>query len=78
MDKSRGLRINELEGFRQLLAGLGIDSTKRIATHCQTHHRSGFTYLVGKILGLDIRGYAGSWSEWGNDESTPVTTGDKP
>lgn len=78
MDKERGLRINELEGFRALLKGMGIDESKRIATHCQTHHRSGFTYLVGKILGFDIRGYAGSWSEWGNNESTPVTTGEQP
>ncbi len=78
MDKDRGLRINDLDAFRTLLSGLGIDETKRIATHCQTHHRSGYTYLVGKILGFDIRGYAGSWSEWGNDENTPVVTGTEP
>lgn len=78
MDKARGLKINELEGFRTLLSGLGIDDSKEIATHCQTHHRSGFTYLVGKILGLNIKGYAGSWSEWGNDPATPVNTGEQP
>jgi len=78
MDKERGLRINDLDAFRALLKEMGIDESKRIATHCQTHHRSGFTYLVGKILGFDIRGYAGSWSEWGNDENTPVTTGEQP
>ncbi len=78
MDKDRGLRINDLDAFRTLLSDLGIDETKRIATHCQTHHRSGYTYLVGKILGFDIRGYAGSWSEWGNDENTPVVTGTEP
>ena len=78
MDKDRGLRINDLDAFRSLLSDLGIDETKRIATHCQTHHRSGYTYLVGKILGFDIRGYAGSWSEWGNDENTPVVTGTEP
>jgi len=76
MDKARGLRIKDLDEFKALLADMGIDESKRIATHCQTHHRSGFTYLVGKILGFDIRGYAGSWSEWGNDDSTPVTTGE--
>lgn len=78
MDKSRGLRINDLNAFRALLSDLGIDESKQIATHCQTHHRSGFTYLVGKILGFDIRGYAGSWSEWGNDDNTPVTIGEQP
>ena len=78
MNKARGLRINDLETFRSLLNDLGIDATKEVATHCQTHHRSGFTYLVGKILGLNIKGYAGSWSEWGNDPATPVTTGEQP
>jgi thiosulfate/3-mercaptopyruvate sulfurtransferase len=78
MDKARGLRIQDLNEFRQLLADLGIDDSKQIATHCQTHHRSGFTYLVAKILGYDVRGYAGSWSEWGNDENTPIVTGPQP
>lgn len=78
MDKERGLRIQNLDAFRALLNDMGIDASKEIATHCQTHHRSGFTYLVGKILGLNIKGYAGSWSEWGNDPATPVTTGNQP
>ncbi|MEC7546459.1 MAG: rhodanese-like domain-containing protein [Pseudomonadota bacterium] len=78
MDKTRGLRIQDLNEFRQLLADMGIDDSKQIATHCQTHHRSGFTYLVAKILGYDVRGYAGSWSEWGNDEYTPIVTGPQP
>jgi thiosulfate/3-mercaptopyruvate sulfurtransferase len=78
MDKTRGLRINNLNAFRELLSEMGIDQSKQIATHCQTHHRSGFTYLVGKILGFDIRGYAGSWAEWGSDEHTPITTGEQP
>lgn len=78
MDKENGLRIRNLDEFRTLLNGMGLDKSKEIATHCQTHHRSGFTYLVGKILGFNIKGYAGSWSEWGNDPATPVTTGEQP
>ncbi|MHA5861605.1 rhodanese-like domain-containing protein, partial [Pseudomonas aeruginosa] len=46
---------------------------KEVITHCQTHHRSGFTYLVAKALGYPrVKGYAGSWSEWGNHPDTPV------
>jgi thiosulfate/3-mercaptopyruvate sulfurtransferase len=78
MDNSRGLRINELTEFNNLLNSLGLTADKEIVTHCQTHHRSGFTYLVGKILGRNIKGYAGSWAEWGNDENTPITTGPNP
>ena len=78
MDTDRGLRINNLEEFDALLNSLGLSKEKEIATHCQTHHRSGFTYLVGKILGRNIKAYAGSWAEWGSDPSAPITTGEKP
>ncbi len=73
MDPERQLRIRE--DIRERLAVAGIDGQKRIATHCQTHHRSGFTYLVGKSLGFDMQAYDGSWSEWGNDPNTPVEVG---
>lgn len=75
MDSDRGLRINNLEEFDSLLNDMGLSAEKEIATHCQTHHRSGFTYLVGKILGRNMKAYAGSWAEWGNDSTTPITTG---
>jgi thiosulfate/3-mercaptopyruvate sulfurtransferase len=77
MDNERGLRINDLEGFDTLLNSMGLTKDKEIATHCQTHHRSGFTYLVGKILGRNMKAYAGSWAEWGNDSSAPITTGNQ-
>jgi len=55
------------------LAELGIAGDKTIVTHCQTHHRSGFTYLVGKLLGFPrLKAYPGSWSEWGNTLDTPI------
>ena len=55
---------------------MGLTKDKRIATHCQQHHRSGFTYMVARILGYDkIAGYGGSWAEWGNLDHTPVEYG---
>lgn len=72
MDKSRHLRVRNLDTLRKELAAIGITADKEIITHCQTHHRSSFTWLVGKLLGLNIRGYAGSWSEWGHHPDTPV------
>lgn len=73
MDKSRNLRLRDLDAVRAELAERGITSDKEVITHCQTHHRSSFSWLVGKILGFDnIRGYAGSWAEWGNHPDTPV------
>ena len=54
------------------LEALGISQAKTIITHCQTHHRSGLSYMLGRLLGLPIRAYHGSWSEWGNLPDTPI------
>ena len=70
MDRHRALRLREDVG--ELVAARGFRPDANIITHCQTHHRSGLTYLVGKMLGLNIRAYHGSWSEWGNDPDTPI------
>ncbi len=71
MDAQHGLRLRH-DLARQLEA-LGITRDKQIVTHCQTHHRSGFTYLAAKILGYPrVKAYPGSWSEWGNHPDTPV------
>lgn len=71
MDQARNLRIRS--DMPQILEQLGITPDKEIITHCQTHHRSGFTYLVAKALGYPrVKGYAGSWGEWGNHPDTPI------
>lgn len=71
MDPARAMRLRE--DIQQQLTALGITADKEVITHCQTHHRSGFTYLVAKILGYPrLKAYAGSWGEWGNHPDTPV------
>jgi len=71
LDKQDDWRIRY--DVQSYLDRLGITADKHIVTHCQTHRRSGLTYLVAKILGYpNVRGYAGSWSEWGNRDDTPV------
>ncbi|SDS62390.1 thiosulfate sulfurtransferase [Halopseudomonas litoralis] len=71
MDPQRGLRLRS--DLAEQLSALGITSDREVVTHCQTHHRSGFTYLAAKILGYPrVKAYAGSWSEWGNHPDTPV------
>ncbi|MEM7077818.1 MAG: rhodanese-like domain-containing protein [Pseudomonadota bacterium] len=55
-----------------VLAELGIHAGTQVITHCQTHHRSGLSYMIGRILEIPIRAYHGSWSEWGNRDDTPI------
>ncbi len=71
MDRERQLRIRA--DLAAELERLGITRDKEIVTHCQTHHRSGFTYLAAKALGYPrVKAYAGSWGEWGNHPDTPI------
>lgn len=73
MDPARELRLRPEPELRALLGQYGITPSKTIVTHCQTHHRSGLTYLAAKALGYPrVRAYAGSWAEWGNHPDTPV------
>lgn len=74
MDPQRAMRLRT--DLAELLASRGVTPDKMIVTHCQTHHRSGLSYLVGRLLGYPhIRAYDGSWAEWGNRNDTPITTG---
>jgi thiosulfate/3-mercaptopyruvate sulfurtransferase len=52
-----------------------VDPARPVITHCQSHHRSGLSYMVGRLLGFaNIRAYHGSWGEWGNRDDLPIET----
>ena len=73
IDTSRNMRFKPDEELQALLTPLGITPGKEVITYCQTHHRSAHSYLVLKHLGYErIKGYPGSWSDWGNDPGLPV------
>jgi thiosulfate/3-mercaptopyruvate sulfurtransferase len=74
MDRARELRLRR--DLSELLASRGITPDKTVVPYCQTHHRSALSYLVARCLGYPrVRAYAGSWSEWGNRDDTPVANG---
>ncbi|QFU02555.1 Thiosulfate sulfurtransferase [Halomonas sp. THAF5a] len=75
MDPERGLRLRDYAELVTELEAIGITPDMEVVTHCQSHHRSGFTWLVGRALGFEkIRAYPGSWQEWGNRDDTPIET----
>ena len=69
-DSNRQLRL--VENLDEIAASLGLLQAEQVITHCQSHHRSGLSYLVGRLLGLNIKAFHGSWAEWGNDPNTPI------
>lgn len=76
MDKTNNMRLKPETELRTLLEERNIKPDHTVVTYCQTHHRSALTYFVLKSLGFThIKGYPGSWSEWGNSEDAPIETG---
>lgn len=73
MRSSEDYRIKPSADLIAELQAADLSKDSEIITHCQTHRRSGLTYLVAKSLGYQqLRCYDGSWFEWGNHPETPV------
>ena len=73
MDQTRNLRLKSAEPLKNMLEALQIDSDKEVIVYCQTHHRSALSFVALTSLGYEnVRGYPGSWSDWGNSETTPI------
>ncbi|RDH84733.1 MAG: thiosulfate sulfurtransferase [endosymbiont of Galathealinum brachiosum] len=73
MDTEANYRLLSKETLQPMLDELGLTQDKEIIVYCQSHHRSALSYLMLKYLGYEkVRGYPGSWSEWGNRTDTPI------
>ncbi len=73
IDANRNNRLKPPDVLRQMLYSQGLTPDMEIITYCQTHHRSSHSYAMLKSLGFEkIRGYPGSWAEWGNSLNMPI------
>ena len=73
MDKQHDLRLKSARDLLHMLESQGISKDKTVIVYCQTHHRSAHTYIMLKSLGYEnVKGYPGSWSDWGNEPNTPI------
>ncbi len=78
IDRQNHLKLYPLERTRQRLAQLGFQFDQPVVVYCQSHHRSGLAYIIGRLLGWKIQAYDGAWSEWGNRLDSPIITGESP
>ncbi len=75
MDKQRNFRLLPTEQLDAELQALGLVREREVICYCQSHHRSAYSWLMLKALGYEkVRGYPGSWSDWGNRADAPVET----
>jgi thiosulfate/3-mercaptopyruvate sulfurtransferase len=61
------------EDLAKLLRERSIDVDKPAVTYCQSGGRSAVVAFTLELMGgLQVRNYYRSWSEWGNDDDTPI------
>jgi thiosulfate/3-mercaptopyruvate sulfurtransferase len=73
LDQGNNMRLKPAAEVQKMLAELGIDKGQQVTAYCHTHHRSSLSYIMLKSLGFgQVKGYPGSWSDWGNRSDTPV------
>ncbi len=78
LNRQNHLKLQPLERTRQRLEQLGFQLDQPVVVYCQSHHRSGLAYILGRLLGWEIQAYDGAWSEWGNRLDSPIITGESP
>lgn len=76
IDQQHNFRLKSRTELANIVKSRDLDQAKTTVVYCQTHHRSALLYFALKYMGFnDVKGYPGSWSEWGNSSDTPVELG---
>ena len=78
LNRQNHLKLHSLERIQQRLEQLGFNLGEPVVVYCQSHHRSGLAYILGRLLGWNIQAYDGAWSEWGNRLDSPIMIGELP
>lgn len=64
--------VKSYSDIRTFLDGKGVTADKTVICHCYFGYRSGYHYFIFRLMGFDVRHYAGSWVNWTADLSGPI------
>ncbi len=66
-------RFKSPEALAKLFKEAGVDLDRSSVTYCQSGGRAAVMAFTLELMGVkSVRNYYRSWSEWGNEEDTPV------
>ncbi|MBD7950553.1 sulfurtransferase [Oerskovia rustica] len=70
-------RFLDEAALRERLAGLGVQggASRQVGVYCGSGVTAAHEVAALATIGVDAALYAGSWSQWSNDETRPVATG---
>ncbi len=66
-----------LDALRREFEAAGAAPGKAVVAYCMVGMRASLTYMVGRMLGYDMKFYDGSWRDWGGRD-LPYVTGTAP
>nr|WP_307822679.1 sulfurtransferase [Oerskovia jenensis] len=70
-------RFLDEAALRERFAGLGVEgaASRQVGVYCGSGVTAAHEVAALATIGVDAALYAGSWSQWSNDETRPVATG---
>lgn len=71
-------RFRSPADLRSRFLDMGVDPERPVASYCGSGINGCHSTLALEIAGFDAVLYPGSFSEWSNDPTRPVVTGDQP
>jgi thiosulfate/3-mercaptopyruvate sulfurtransferase len=67
------MQLLPIESLRREFEAAGAAPDKAVVAYCMVGLRASLTYLVGRMLGYDMKFYDGSWHDWGSRDLPYVT-----